>query len=712
MQKKHCTTYYQLKYSKKKNVINQGGTRCFARDTLVKTDTGYKNIQDIKPSDNVLSYNEKENKFEYKMVKELHTFEVGTNLTKPLIEIKINGEVIICTYDHEIYTITEDGKQKGWIPAFIFAKRGMATSEWDKLKILCQQLGEDLDDQLQMHWTSKDNATSLRWVRVLQDNDKTGGWGVPYCQNPQGNCKNIPTKRKSSGQSYKWGEDGQPSIKPRMGYRSRKHITCGEDRVAETEERGIKWDVQTHRTTSKGNKSKVQTKDLHGENFSSGIQGITSDNQRYYLSQKDLEARIVDNQTVYDLTVQDNHNYVITKSDLLVHNSGKTYSTLEFLIELLLKYPNKGYIVEIVRHTRIAAMSTVARDFEEILKNLGVFHRPNWRKLEGSYTFDTKDNRYNTPNIVYFSGMDGESARGRKRHILYVNEANQIDGADFLQLQLRTMNKIIIDFNPSFITHGWIDELLEARDAKGNKETDHFITTYKDNPFLTSPIIKSIEDLKESNPTAWIIFGTGHRSKREDAVFTNYEVCEELKFDAPIYGLDFGYNDPCSLIKVELFEKEKTIHAQQILYKSKLSIDDLITHISRFLPSGGLIIADSSSPGLIEHLNNKLNHQSIRVIAASKVTNVVDQLALINQFKTCIVGQDLEREFKMYSFMVDKDDNPIDKIDAKRSVDHAIDAFRYASYYQLSSLAKNYDGLASMLNLLKKQKQSKINNNR
>ncbi len=605
MQKKHCTTYYQLKYSKKKNVVNQGGTRCFARDTLVKTDTGYKNIQDIKPSDNVLSYNEKKNKFEYKMVEELHTFEVNA---KPLIEIKINGEVIICTYDHEIYTITEDGKQKGWIPAFMFAKRGMATSEWDKLKILCQQLGEDLDDQLQMHWASKNNANNLRWVMYNSD------------------------------------------------YANNEYII--------------------------------------------------------FVAQKDLEARIVDNQTVYDLTVQDNHNYVITKSDLLVHNSGKTYSTLEFLIELLLKHPNKGYIVEIVRHTRTAAMSTVARDFEEILKNLGVFHRPNWRKLEGSYTFDTKDNRYNTPNIVYFSGMDGESARGRKRHILYVNEANQIDGADFLQLQLRTMHKIIIDFNPSFVTHGWIDELLEAKNENGDSETDHFITTYKDNPFLTAPIIKSIEDLKDTNPTAWVIFGTGQRASREDAVFTNYEVCDEVTFDSPIYGLDFGYNDPCSLIKVELFEKEKTIHAQQVLYKSKLSIDDLVMQIGRVLPNGGLIIADSSSPSFIEHLNDKLSYQGIRVIAASKTTSIVEQLALINQFKTRIVGQDLEREFKMYSFMLDKNDNPIDKIDSKRSVDHAIDAFRYASYYQLSSLARNNEGLTTLLDLIKKQKYNKIRINR
>jgi phage terminase large subunit len=44
--------------------------------------------------------------------------------------------------------------------------------------------------------------------------------------------------------------------------------------------------------------------------------------------------------------------------------------------------------------------------------------------------------------------------------------------------------------------------------------------------------------------------------------------------------------------------------------------------------------------------------------------------------------------------------------------DHAIDAFRYSSYYQISTLARRHQGLSSMLNLIKKQKYNKITNNR
>jgi hypothetical protein len=89
-------------------IVNQGGTSCFHRDTLVVTIDGNKPISEIKEGDVVLSFNEVTKTKEWKLVTE--KFEYKN--TKPTIKIKLrNGSEIICTDDHLFYF------KGGWISA-------------------------------------------------------------------------------------------------------------------------------------------------------------------------------------------------------------------------------------------------------------------------------------------------------------------------------------------------------------------------------------------------------------------------------------------------------------------------------------------------------------------------------------------------------------------------------------------------------------------
>jgi hypothetical protein len=44
-----------------------------------------------------------------------------------------------------------------------------------------------------------------------------------------------------------------------------------------------------------------------------------------------VKKSVVDSRVVYDLSIEDNHNYFITKSDILVHNSGKGFAGEKFM---------------------------------------------------------------------------------------------------------------------------------------------------------------------------------------------------------------------------------------------------------------------------------------------------------------------------------------------------------------------------------------------
>ena len=113
---------------------------------------------------------------------------------------------------------------------------------------------------------------------------------------------------------------------------------------------------------------------------------------------------------------------------------------------------------------------------------------------------------YTFPNgswIDFFSTDDEQKIRGRKRDILFVNEANEISFIEWQQLKMRTTKFAIIDYNPSFSDDHWLCEI--NRDPR----TYHFITTYKDNPFLEQTIIDEIESLQYKNESLWKI-GRAH----------------------------------------------------------------------------------------------------------------------------------------------------------------------------------------------------------
>ena len=80
----------------------------------------------------------------------------------------------------------------------------------------------------------------------------------------------------------------------------------------------------------------------------------------------------------------------------------------------------------------------------------------------------------------FFSIDNDQKVRGRKRHILYCNESNEIPEKEFKQLLFRTEAFAIIDYNPSMVESYIYDKILTREDCA------HIITTYKNNPHLTT----------------------------------------------------------------------------------------------------------------------------------------------------------------------------------------------------------------------------------
>lgn len=370
--------------------------------------------------------------------------------------------------------------------------------------------------------------------------------------------------------------------------------------------------------------------------------------------------------------------------------SAKTYSIVQFLCIYCSLHPKTT--VSIVRAGLPSLKRSVYRDFKEIMLSLNIWNDKQMNKSDLIYTFP------NGSTIEFFSTDNEQKIRGSKRKILFVNEANELDFLQWQQLQMRTTDFSIIDYNPSFTDDHWICEINQEA------STYWFISTYKDNPFLEEKVIKEIESLKDKNPSLWRIYGLGLQSVVEGLIFENVK---ELKDDyIPLEkrkhhyrGMDFGYtNDPTAIIDVYICGDE--LWLDEICYKTKMLSSDIIKEIKNANNrdrSNVETISESADPRLIDELNNAgLDIKPVKKYAGSIIAGI-NKMQTMKIFYTSR-SVNLKKEFNNYTYRQNKDgkwlNEPID------SFNHGIDAVRYVVLEKLLGKDENAFNAQDFLNLI------------
>ena len=179
--------------------------------------------------------------------------------------------------------------------------------------------------------------------------------------------------------------------------------------------------------------------------------------------------------------------------------SSKTFSILQLLIFLCLTTPKLK--VSIVRKSFPSLRGSVLKDWMEIMDELGLYNIKNHNRTENYYKFQ------NGSIIEFFSIDDAKKVRGRKRHIAYLNEANELNFDDFQQISLRTESTLIVDFNPSEDEH-WIYDLIS------DKRSILIRSTYKDNIFLHPDNVEEIENLINVDESYYRIYALGEKPSK------------------------------------------------------------------------------------------------------------------------------------------------------------------------------------------------------
>ena len=359
--------------------------------------------------------------------------------------------------------------------------------------------------------------------------------------------------------------------------------------------------------------------------------------------------------------------------------SSKTYNTLIWLCQYAWQHDNTS--ISIVRATLPSLKGSVLRDFKEIMIKMHLWDFCKFNKSELICTLP------NGSFVEFFSCDNEQKLRGRKRKVLYVNEGNELNFIEWQQLQMRTTQLSIIDYNPSFTDDHWLCEL----NAEPN--TYHFITTYKDNPFLEKKVVEEIESLKEKNYSLWRIYGLGLQAMVEGLIFDHIEEVDKIPRWAKKKhrrGMDFGYtNDPTAI--VDVYIDGDTLWIDELCYNTHMLAEDIIKvhkEANRECRSEVKVISESADPRLIDEIANAgIDIHPVKKFGGSIVAGIQKMQEL--KIKVTKRSTNVIKEFKNYTYRQNKDgkwlNEPID------AYNHAIDAIRYVVLEEI--LGQNSKGL-------------------
>ena len=349
--------------------------------------------------------------------------------------------------------------------------------------------------------------------------------------------------------------------------------------------------------------------------------------------------------------------------------AGKTYAVVSILaLGYCPSYPNS--IVTIVGMTYDQLKIGAIRDFKSCMKEVGWWEDDRWNITDKTYTF---------PNgsIMEFKSMDRMTARGPRRSVLFVNEANAISWEAFDQMANRTSDFVIIDYNPSakFWAH---EELVEKKPER----TSFIILTYLDNEALPAQERDNIESKKpkagEEPSNWWTVYGLGQIGVLEGNIYSGWieSSAEAIRKDGQLvdYGLDFGFGHPTGLVSI--WERpDGSIGVIEELYKSGMKPSDYVPALeSSGIDPSMLIVADSARPEIIA----EIKRAGYRIIGANKDAGSVERgIMRVQEKQIYFCGKNLKAEYLSYRWRTKRSTGET-IYEPEKSNDDLMDAMRYA----------------------------------
>lgn len=294
-----------------------------------------------------------------------------------------------------------------------------------------------------------------------------------------------------------------------------------------------------------------------------------------------------------DETGKRKYRYIVNKGS---SRSSKTYSLIDVVDVYARMFKRKR--ITVWRDTKINCKRTVLHDMLE-------HHRSTYR-YERGYKHNQTESvfKYDNGSTMEIHGADeSNKVHGLTQDVAWLNEPYDITKAVFDQIDQRTSDFILLDWNPS-MAH-FIDELVK------DPRTIVIHSTFRDNPFCpeeqknkilsyqpvsASEVVKKKimtdlvaryydcginmlsltpkqcreltrcqhnESIGTANSYNWSVYGLGEKAEKPNRIFnwTRIDIHEYRKIDVKrYYGVDWGKVDPWGIVEVKYLDGCLYIH--------------------------------------------------------------------------------------------------------------------------------------------------------
>lgn len=357
-------------------------------------------------------------------------------------------------------------------------------------------------------------------------------------------------------------------------------------------------------------------------------------------------------------------------------SSGKTWGNLYALLSYLLAdRENDILLCSVVAETFPHLKKGALKDFLDILNQTGIYSAIKHNKTDNQFTLPSG-------SIIEFFSADNETkVRGPRRDILFINEANSISWDVYYQLNLRTKETVILDWNPSgqFWLH---DKILP------NMQPEEYLftrTTYKDNPATSEKVTKEIERLKDIDPYLYRVYAEGKTGQIKGLIFTNVRYASQFPQGCKklAIGLDFGFsNDPTALVLAGELHGE--LFVQELLYETSLTNADICLKLEEMnIGKTVEIYADSAEPKSIEEISREGWNVQATQKGADSIKFGIDLLKKQTAINICGASINFRKEAQRYKWKEDKNGTLLNvPVDA---FNHCWDALRYYAVMKLTN---------------------------
>ena len=367
-------------------------------------------------------------------------------------------------------------------------------------------------------------------------------------------------------------------------------------------------------------------------------------------------------------------------------SSGKSHGVVQKVVLKSLKHWRVPRKVLWLRKVDRTIKNSIFTDVTECLSS--------WDILQYCHV-NRSDKTIVLPNgaIFLFQGMDDpekiKSIKGLSDVVM--EEASEFNHNDYTQLTLRLrepkhkQRQIFCMFNPvsklNWTYQTWFDP---SADYDRSRVAIHQ-STYKDNRFLDEDNIRTIEELKNTNPAYYKIYTLGEFATLDKLVFPYFETrrldphSSSLVNIPDYFGLDFGYvNDPSAFTHTKIDMENKVIYVIDEFVKKGLLNNELAQVIKDMGYSKEVITADSAEKKSIAEMRRDGIY---RIRPALKgPDSIIQGIQFLQQFKWVVDDRCVKtiEELQNYTYVKDKKTNeytnrPID------AYNHCIDSIRYGS---------------------------------